>query len=367
MKTSIAISGFFFLATSFNSIAQTVKAPMSLDKWEVWGKAPTVENYMGKECFLVNQGGIFLKDVELLDGVIEADFSVSPQRGFPGFAFRYVDTNNFENFYIRPHQSGNPDATQYTPIFNGQAGWQLYHGEGYSKAFTYKFNEWHHLKIDVHGLQAEIYIDDMQNPLIKVTELKREWKAGKIGIVSGSPFRVANFQYTPKQDSPPVRASVPPNGKEGVITKWQVSNALDGKLFNQQFQLKPDIKSKVRFTTQQSEPSGTINLSKFTQPGDTNRSIIARVDLESTTDQMIAMNFGFSDFVTVYLNDQPIFSGADNFMSRDYRYLGTIGYFDRIYLPLKKGNNEIWFLVSENFGGWGVKAKFDEIDKVRLK
>ena len=165
MKNSNVIAAIFLLAISFNSIAQTVKVPASLDKWEVIGQAPVVETYQGRECLLIRQGGILLKDAELLDGIIEADISFTQQRGFPGFAFRYKDTNNFENFYIRPHQSGNPDATQYTPIFNGSAGWQLYHGEGYSKAFAYKFNEWHHVKIDLHGLQADIYIDDMAKPL----------------------------------------------------------------------------------------------------------------------------------------------------------------------------------------------------------
>jgi hypothetical protein len=368
MKNLSVFAALFLLAISFNSTAQPIKVPTSLDKWEIFGSGVTVENFQGKESFFIKQGAMLLKDVELLDGIIEADISVGPQRGFPGFAFRYQDTLNFENFYIRPHQSGNPDATQYTPVFNGSAGWQLYHGEGYSKAFAYKFNEWHHLKIDLHGLQADIYIDDMEKPLIKVTELKRDWKGGRIGIIGGGvPFRVANVQYTPKQGSAPVRPAVPINGTGGIITKWQVSNAVDMKMFNKQFQLTNDLKNKIRFTTQQSEPSGTINLANFTQAGDTNRTIIARFDLESASDQIIGMSFGFSDFVTVYVNDRAIFSGSDNFLSRDYRYLGTIGFFDRIYLPLKKGNNEVWFVVSENFGGWGVKAMIEEIDKIRLK
>jgi NADH:ubiquinone oxidoreductase subunit len=94
----------------------------------------------------------------------------------------------------------NPDVTQYTPIFNNQAGWQLYHGEGYSKATPFKFDQWHHVKIDVHGRQAEIYIDDMQKPLIKATEQKRDPKAGSIGLQAGGiPTRCANLQYTIRQ------------------------------------------------------------------------------------------------------------------------------------------------------------------------
>ena len=191
----------------------------------------TTETYLGKECILLKAGFISAKGAKLRDGTIEADLSFPQQRSFPGFAFRIQDQNNFENFYVRPHQSGNPDATQYTPVFNGQAGWQLYHGEGYTKAFTFKFEQWHHVKIELHGLQAEIYIDDMQTPIIRVKELLNGWKEGKLGLMSGgAPIRIANVQYTVKQGSSPAASPIPANGIDGVITQWQVSNVVNRSL-----------------------------------------------------------------------------------------------------------------------------------------
>jgi hypothetical protein len=95
--------------------------------------------------------------------------------------------------------------------------------------------------------------------------------------------------------------------------------------------------------------------------------MVVKVVVESASEQIKELSFGFSDFVTVYLNDKAIYYGADNFMSRDYRFLGTIGFFDKLFLPLKKGSNELWFVVSENFGGWGVKAKFENMDGISLK
>ena len=367
MKNLNALAIGVVLAISTGSMAQTVKVPASLDRWEVMGSNAVVETHLGKESIFLKSGGMILKDAELLDGSFEADISFSSQRGFPGFGFRLQDQNNFENFYVRPHQSGNPDATQYTPVFNGHAGWQLYHGEGYSKAFTYKFDSWHHVKIDIHGLQAEIYIDNMDTPLIKVTELKREWKGGKLGVVAGgSAIHLANFQYTLKEGKAPVRPVTPANGTNAMITQWQVSNVLT-RNFDNLTQLTTEIKNKLSWSTQTTESSGTINLAKFIKPTDTGRTIIARIDFESSIEQVRVLSFGFSDFVTIYLNDKPIFSGADNFVSRDYRFLGTIGFFDKVYLPLKKGKNEIWFVVSENFGGWGVKAKFDKLENIILK
>ncbi|HEV8504248.1 MAG TPA: family 16 glycoside hydrolase [Chitinophagaceae bacterium] len=366
MKNKYFLTAGFLLTIFYSTVAQTVKVPLTLEAWDTLGVNPVVETYKGKECFLLKSGGIILKNAELRDGTIEADISFPPQRNFPGFAVRMQDLKNGESFYVRPHQSGNPDATQYTPVFNGQAGWQLYYGEGYSGAFRFRFNEWHHVRIELHGLQAEFYIDDTL--VIKVKELLTGWKAGKIAIVAESaPLRVANVQYTIKQGPAPTPMPVPANGTGGVITQWQVSNVVNRRLFEKLYQLTPEIKTKLTWTTQSSEPSGTINLARFGIWADTANTMVAKMIIESTTDQVKELSFGFSDFVTVYLNDRALYYGADNFMSRDYRFLGTIGYFDKLFLPLKKGTNELWFVVSENFGGWGAKAKFESMEGITLK
>jgi hypothetical protein len=368
MKKISLFSASLLLIIYVNTSAQTVKVSITPESWDTIGGKPLRETYLGKECLLIQKGAIIAKGTDLRDGIIEADISFPQQRGFPGFIFRIQDDHNMENFYVRPHQSGNPDATQYTPVFNDYAGWQLYHGEGYSKAFNFKFDQWHRVKIDMHGLQAEIYIDDMQTPLIKVTELLNGWKSGRFGFVSGGvPFRIANVQYEIKQGSAPAAIPVPANGIGGLVTQWQIASPIDRRLFDKNYELTKEIKDKLKWTTQTSWASGTIDLAKYIQPGDTGKAIIAKLIIHSEKEQVKKISFGFSDFVTVYFNDKALFSGSDNFMSRDYRFLGTIGFFDVLFLPLKKGDNELWFVVSENFGGWGVKAKFENMDGISLK
>lgn len=367
MKKNHLLIGVTLFLHGWYANGQAVSVPFTSDRWNMTKAQASVETYLGKECLLVKSGTVYLNDLQLQDGIIEADLSFPKQRGFPGFNFRMQDLENAEHFYVRPHQSGNPDATQYTPVFNNNDGWQLYHGEGYSKAYSFRFDQWHHVKIDVHGRQAEIYLDDMQTPLIKVTELKRDPSPGTISVGTGNlPVRFANVQYTIKTPIVQAAMPVPANGTDGLITQWQISNQVNPQLFDHVKQLTPAIKSTLTFTTQTSEPSGTINLDKFTQPKDTNKVMVAKVTIESETEQIKAITFGFSDFVTVYLNDKALYAGRDEFMSRDYRFLGTIGYFDMVYLPLKKGKNELWFVLSEVFGGWGVKAKLENMEKISL-
>ncbi|MBN9385239.1 MAG: hypothetical protein J0H74_31065 [Chitinophagaceae bacterium] len=368
MKKNHLLTGITLLSLCWNAGGQAVTVPFTSDRWNKEGAKSSVETYMGKECLRLDSGAVFIKDLQLQDGIIESDINFPHQRGFPGFIFRMQNFDNGEHFYVRPHQSGNPDATQYTPVFNGSDGWQLYYGEGYSKAITFHFDQWHHIKIDVHGRQAEIYIDDMQKPLIKVTELKRDPKAGTIALSSGfTPTRFANLQYTIKTPVTQAAMPVPVNGTDGLITKWQVSNQVNKTLFENKKRLTPEIKSKFTWTIQNSEPSGTVNLAKFTRPNDRGDAMVAKVVITSETEQDKAVSFGFSDFVSVYLNDKALYFGKDNYMSRDYRFLGTIGFFDTIVLPLKKGENELWFVVAEDFGGWGVKAKLENMENILLR
>jgi hypothetical protein len=53
--------------------------------------------------------------------------------------------------------------------------------------------------------------------------------------------------------------------------------------------------------------------------------------------------------------------------SRDYRFLGSIGWYDTIYLPLVAGDNELVVAVSEDLGGWGLQARFPDPSGLTLE
>ena len=63
--------------------------------------------------------------------------------------------------------------------------------------------------------------------------------------------------------------------------------------------------------------------------------------------------------MVVFLNGERLFRGSDGYRSRDYRFLGSIGWYDTVYLPLDEGENELLVAVSEDFGGWGIQARLD--------
>ena len=96
-------------------------------------------------------------------------------------------------------------------------------------------------------------------------------------------------------------------------------------------------------------------------------SFIARFTLESSSAHRELMQFGFSDAVRFYLNGAPLYEGADLQNSRDYRFLGHVGFWDSVFLQLRKGRNDVVLVVSDKTnGGTAAAAKFDPASKVRI-
>lgn len=346
--------------------------PISFDstRWEIEATEFKLEDYLNQGSLFLKGGIALVKDSEFLNGIIEFDIAFGQGRGFVGAVWRLQDLNNYEEFYMRPHQSGNPDANQYTPVFNGLPGWQLYYGEGYGAPVNYAFNEWMHVKIVVSGKNAEVYIVDMGKPVLFVNDLKRPLNPGKVGLSVGdfAPAYFANFSFM-KVNNPPLKGKVkqPEVISENSIMSWQISNTFDEKLLDHKFHLTNSVKDNLTWNKLTCEASGLANLARIHGIEKDKNCVIARTTIVSEKEKVKKVDFGFSDRVKVYLNDLLIYGGNDLYQSRDYRFLGTIGYFDELYLPLKKGENELWMAISESLGGWGVKARFENMEDISIR
>ncbi|MEL6864822.1 MAG: hypothetical protein AAFP19_10395, partial [Bacteroidota bacterium] len=138
--------------------------PFSGKDWTINGPY-VIETYQGKNG-LFARGNVqaSLKKAQYKNMIIEFDMIMEKNRGFPGVQFRMQDDENYEEVYFRPHQSGLPDAIQYTPVFNELSAWQLYHGENHSTSIHYRHGEWTHIKLAIFEERMEVFVDDMENP-----------------------------------------------------------------------------------------------------------------------------------------------------------------------------------------------------------
>ena len=348
----IIIIHVFSISTSY---AQNEFIPFEAKNWQLFN-GEFVE-YLGRTCLI---GTAQLKEVEFESGIIDFDISVTGERSYPGIRFRVQSRANAENFYIRPHIIGvSDDALQYTPIFNNEACWQLYNGEGFTSGIDMPKNEWVHVRIEVSGSQARIYVGDVKTPSLKIEYLKHGKSKGGIVLLSppNGTAHFSNFKIdktTTLNFDAPLGEDTPP----GIITEWEISqpfkyNKIDlEKTYNQQ------NFTDIKWQKVKSEASGLVNVSSYIQrKGREPDFVFAKTTIESDKDQDKDMSFGYSDWIVIFLNGKRLFSGSSPYQGRGPGFPGIIGLYDVVTLPLKKGENELLLIVGETFGGWGFMCQ----------
>jgi sugar lactone lactonase YvrE len=347
------------LAQSPSVRAQEEQVDFESGRWEILGGK--IVEHLGRKSLV---GTAFLKDVEFENGVIEVDVAVTGARSYPGVVFRVQSNENYERFYIRPHRAGlYADALQYTPAFNGIDGWQLYHGKGCTGFAVFPENQWFNMKIEVGGTQARVYLNNLEQPVLVIDELRHGLSKGSIGLMApndGTAF-YSNFRYridaglsfpeAEKKEAP-----------KGVISEWEVSKAFDATSFDIADLDYPRFTSIFvgEWRSVKSEPSGLVDIARYVKPTEAASDLVmARTFVSSDGKQPIKLSFGYSDEITIFVNRKKLFYGNSSYRKRDSAFLGIVGPYDVVYPVLEKGRNEIYVLVKETFGGWGFMFQAD--------
>lgn len=357
--------------------SQTLSIPPDSPRWELEGQAKATE-YLGRKCLYLDGGAATLKDLELRDGVIDVDIATPASRGFFGIQFRITNEGaNAEWVYLRQHKSGYPDALQYTPVLNTGLNWQIYNGPGFTGAIDIPKDVWFHMRLAVSGAQAKLYVKDMDKPALVMNDLKSGVQKGQVAlaVLTGATY-FSNFELRETPASPWKRqyAPMPPD----TLMKWSLSPSFDALARNLERPLSPSERDAIKWQDVEAEPPGFVvinryresphprvsfanDFSKRLEPQAGMKVVYARTSIISERDQVKKLYIGYSDDVSVFLNGKILYRGrsAQNF--RDPGFLGIVNpENDAIYLPLKKGRNELMLAVSELGGGWGFICRLVE-------
>jgi hypothetical protein len=369
---------FALLAFAGGVHAQTLAVAPDSPRWDLQGRAKVTE-YRGRRCISLDGGEASLKDFEMRDGVIDMEVATPAARGFFGPLFRVADEGRTgEWIYLRQHKSGQPDAMQYTPVLNTGLNWQIYNGPGFTGALDIPIGAWFHMRLEVAGAQAKLFVKDMDKPVLVMDDLKSGVQKGGIAFASlTGETCLADFQVRTTPDAPWQRRW--PAMPAGTLVRWQISPSLDALQRDLERPLAVAEAAALKWDSVEAEPPGFVVLYRYRdaphprvsfagdfskrldpQPG--MRMLYARTQVESDRDQVRKLYLGYSDDVTVFLNGQPLWRGrsAQNF--RDPAFLGIMNpENDAVYLPLKKGANELVLAVSELGGGWGFIARLVDV------
>jgi hypothetical protein len=357
----------------------TLAVPADSPRWDLQGQAKTAE-YQGRKCIFLDGGAAVLKDLEMRDAIIDVDVATPAVRGFFGIQFRLSgDGATAEWIYLRPHKTGLPDAMQYTPVLNTGANWQIYNGPGFTGAVDIPKDVWFHMRLEVSGAQAKLYVKEMDKPALVMNDLKSGLQKGQVAlhVLTGATY-FSNFEIRTTPDARWERRlpAVPP----GTLTSWGLSPSYDALQRNLESPLSSSESDVIRWQAVEAEPPGFVviyryreaphprvsfatDFSKRLDPQPGMKVVYARTGIDSDRDQIKKLYIGYSDDVSVFLNGKILFRGrsAQNF--RDPGFLGIVNpENDAVYLPLKKGSNELMLAISELGGGWGFICRLAELE-----
>lgn len=344
-------------------------------QWKFDGDSTRVEAFDGRQTLRMHTGSAERPDIKFEDGTIDVDLMTSRRRSFVYVMFRMLNDGEREEFYLRPHKSGLPDAAQYAPVFQGQSAWQLYWGARGTAAPEISPNVWQHLRIVVAGSRAAFFLGDTIKPFMVVPRLARDPQSGYIALGSLVPGGTAGEGPGVRYSNLVVRPSVvaysfanaptEPALPSGMITKWEVGPgfaAPDSAVSS----IAPEWTSK--FQVVPIEPDGFVELHRVVpMPRVTNYvGTVARIRVIADRAMTRALDLGFSDRATLFLNGSPIFFRDDSYdfaVRRD----GLISLNQaRVFLPLRAGANEISVVVTDRFGGWAIMGRLPDTSGVRI-
>src|SRR5690606_3046334 len=253
------------------------------------------------------------------------------------------------------------DAIQYAPAFNGEVCWQLYFGEGYTSSFNTYAGKWVHLKLEVKGPTSQLFIDDMQKPVLITERLETGNTHGSIQITSGHPtMYLSNFKVEHANEPEIHIGQNLTMDSSHYINEWQISKNLPERNFNDENYPRFYDIFNAGWETADSDGRALLNISKYRQIVKDSNCVYAKAIISSEKGKRIKLAFGYSDAVKIYLNKKLIYSGNYAYQSRGNSFTGVIGLNDTLYLDLKKGLNELFIKSSETFGGWGLRFEADQ-------
>jgi hypothetical protein len=340
--------------------------PVDTSTWDIRAAESRIEPYRGRSALLLRNGTAWLKGSRFENGSIEFDVAFANGLSFPGIAFRAVSRTDYELLYMRASLSGTPHATQYTPVLHSLYGWQIYTGPAFEASPQWTFDRWMHVKLVVSGTRAELYVDS-DSVVQVIPRLRGAEAAGEVGfvVVPGS-ARFANVIVRPESTPhlsgtlPAVRDSTPAT----IVRSWRVSSPFAESSLAGATEL--TAVPGGRWSVVDVEERGVANLARMAPFDSSHNTVVAAVTLDATQATTVRMRFGFSDRVRVFLNGRLLYAGNDGFGTRDADFLGTVGLFDELALPLRRGHNELWFAVSETFGGWAITADLPDRRAIRV-
>lgn len=368
---SFMLAGVVLQLSANASTQKPIKIPMTADRWETKDNTEfSHPDGFPLGVMQVNKGVAVLKDFAFRNGTIEFDVIPRGSMG-AGIGFRRRDDDTYEDFYLRPQPNCATavDCMQYAPQSHGVLLWDVF--PQYQAPAPLKEGTWNHIKLVVSGRRMNIFVNGATAPTLAVGRLEGDVLQG--GLLLQGPASFANLTVIPEavEGLTPMPVSDPTEGDKRFLRDWLLSSTAplpNGK--EPALAEMPD--ASQHWTALTTERGGLVNLSR--QFGLANgRSQRAMAWLKTTVDsdsnQTKHVSLGWTREIWIFVNGKLVYADKNLYQppnarkTPDGRLSLENGSFD---LPLQKGRNEIAVALANNFYGWGLEMRLDDLKGVRI-
>lgn len=348
--------------------AEPIKVPMTPDRWRTFGEAEFKE-HKGEQALVLTKGSATLNGLTFRDGTIE--FDVEPTAMGAGLGFRMRDEQTFEDFYLRPKAdcATSSDCIQYAPFTRGVLLWDLY--PQYQASAPLRPGEWNRLKLVISGRRMNVFVNGGKSPALEVSRLEGDALEG--GLLLTGPGHFANLAVTP-------------NAVEGLASEPLKDPTADDARFLRHWQIAPPAalpagkqpdpadlaNTSTAWRTVVAERGGLVNISRlFGYHARPPARGVTWLKTTITSDESRTKRtaIGWSREVWVFVNGRLVYEDKNLYQPPAARKApnGRCSVENGSFvLPLNAGENEVVIAVANDFYGWGLIMRLDDLEGVHL-
>ena len=353
------------------AIAQKpINIPMTADRWETknnveFSQADAYPLGVTK----VNKGDAVLKGFEFHNGTIEFDVIPTGSMG-GGIGFRRKDDDTFEDFYLRPRPNCATavDCMQYAPQTHGVLLWDVF--PQYQGPAPLKPDTWNHIKLVVSGRRMNIFVNGASAPTLAIGRLEGDVLEG--GLLLQGPATFANLTVIP--DAVEGLTPVPVNDPtDGEAIPARLADFVIG--FPSPGQGPGTCRYAGRFAALDTPECGARRVSEPEPPGwiayrarspfcgmAENEYRFRLKSDQACFDWMGARDLGFRERKAGVCRQESI--SASGRAKNSGRTVVAGEWVVRS--TAAEGENGIAIALADNFYGWGLELRLDDLKGVRI-
>jgi hypothetical protein len=357
-------------AESMHGKIKVMSISLKPEKWDF--KPGTVEflEYKSRPVMrlLTSTDPAVLKNLDFSDGTVEYDMEPHDLR-FTSFYFKWKDARETECFYFRTDRAGNPqavDAVQYAPFIDGVNIWDmLFHFQANAE---FRSENWNHVKLVVSGKQMRAYVNDMTRPALEVPMLEGNTISGSLAFDGQVTISNLVVRHHAVEGLGPEAGMDPEAHDPRFLRKWWVNTPVATQQ-NIDFSYDYFPNAQTQWDGISAERRGLVNLTRRFGKTEGRRMVWLKTVIHSDRNQRKNLRMGFSDEVWVIINDKPLYIDKNLYTTPMAKLPDGRCSIENVAfeVPLMEGENQFMVGVANFFYGWGLVARFDDMEGIRFE